>query len=635
MNDLFVFAAHNTVVAFVVAFFVYGLARMWRNPPVAHLLWLVVLLKLVAPPVMRVEWSALRLPDATPARDQLIAGVSRIDRQQAESHARIGDRPTARTTASATSVTERDFAAGIRLFWNRGRPALLWLWLGGAALCALVAAVRVVRFERLLRGTLPASERLQRLTFEIAGKLGVRRVPDLRYVECVEVPFLWCAGRRATIVLPVRLLSQLDDDRLALILAHELAHLRRGDHWVRAVEIIVSTVYWWNPLVWVIRRQIHQAEDLCCDAWVRWAFPGCTKHYAEVLLKTAESLDASQVGARLLPASPFLRSLSLKARIEMILQSRFAPRASVKAMFVVAVMALVVLPVSLESRPKKAWAAAKEGPSAVKAERPKDQAASEFPYEVDFEQGATQFAEGDNISILEVRGTAETFMPGHIYWIRGKYKLASHKRAMLAAYTTAMDAENAISQPFQAQSTYIDEGHGAFTLFLPMSCRGWPHVSFYGDGESFSGNYFGTGDSVLRRWWGSQDTPAASEFPHAVRFEQGATQFSNGDKITIVEVHGTADTFTPGNTYRIKGTYTLASRARARLAAYITASDAENGKGNSLKGQTTLVNQGNGSFTLILPMSYRGWPHVSFYPAEGGGGIGGVYFGTGESVLKP
>ena len=105
----------------------------------------------------------------------------------------------------------------------------------------------------------------------------------------------------------MRLLRQLDDQSSALILAHELAHLRRRDHWVRAVELIVSTVYWWNPLVWVIRRQIHQAEDLCCDAWVRWAFPDCTKRYAEVVLKTAESLNASQVGARLLPASPFLQ----------------------------------------------------------------------------------------------------------------------------------------------------------------------------------------------------------------------------------------------------------------------------------------------------------------------------------------
>ena len=48
MNTLFVFAAHNTAAALVFAVFVYGVTRAWRNPPVAHVLWLLVLLRLVA-----------------------------------------------------------------------------------------------------------------------------------------------------------------------------------------------------------------------------------------------------------------------------------------------------------------------------------------------------------------------------------------------------------------------------------------------------------------------------------------------------------------------------------------------------------------------------------------------------------
>jgi hypothetical protein len=216
---------------------------------------------------------------------------------------------------------------------------------------------------------------------------------------------------------------------------------------------------------------------------------------------------------------------------------------------------------------------------------------------------------------------------------------------MLAAFITAMDAENGTGAYLKVQTTVVDRGSGAFTLFLPMSCRGWPHVSFYpaGGGGDFGGNYFGTGDSVLKRWWGSEptvrkatvtpDARATSEFPHAVRFEQGATRFVDGDKITITEVRGTADRFTPGQTYRIKGTYTLASHDRAMLAAYVTAMDPENGRSTSLKSQKTVVDRGSGTFTLTLPMSCRGWPHVSFYPADGGGDFGGNYFGTGDSVL--
>ena len=664
MNSLFVFAAHNTVVAFVFALVVFGLTRVWRNPPVAHVLWVLVLLKLLAPPVMYIDWFAPWLPGSTDARGQVLADVSPIEDRKVEIQPHFVDRPNAPKTVQTAKATvqEDDVAMTVGLFWNRVWPFLAWLWLGGAALCALVAATRIVRFERLLRNTLPASERLQRRASEIACKLGVRRVPDVRYVECIEVPMLWCAGRRSTIVLPMRFCCQLDDETAALILAHELAHLRRRDHWVRTLELVVATVYWWNPIVWIIRWQIHACEDLCCDAWVRWAFPERTNRYAELLLNTAESLSASQVGARLLPASPFLGSLSLEERILMILESRFAPSVSTRSMFVIALLAILVVPSFIRTTAMEARAESDDdAPPTAAAGKPDNPTTSEFPYTVKFEQGATQFLDGDKITIHEVRGTADTFGLGNIYWIKGTYTLASHEQAMLAAFTTAMDAENGKGPYLKVQATVVKKGTGTFTLYLPMSGRGWPHISFYPakGGGSFGGNYFGTGDSVLKQWWGSKeadikttgvpsgsngkalrsparkaDTRATAEFPHAVPFEQGATQFLNGDKITILEVRGTADSFAPKNIYLIKGSYTLASHDRATIAAYVTAKDAENGTGPTLAVQSTVVDRGDGTFTLQLPMSCRGWPHVSFYPANGGGDFGGNYFGTGDSVLK-
>jgi beta-lactamase regulating signal transducer with metallopeptidase domain len=452
MNDLFVFAGHNTLVALVLALFVYGLTRDRRNPPLSHVLWLLVHLKLVAPPVMCVDWSALRPLETTAARGQIIVDRAPIEEQPAENDLRFVDGPPALATAqaTATSVTEFDPGARVHFLWNRGRLVLLWFWLGGAGLCALVATTRIVRFERLLEDTLPASERLQRLAIEVAGKLGVRRVPCVRYVECVEVPLLWCAGRRPTIVLPL----------------------------------------------------------LCCDAWVRSVFPDCTKRYAEVVLETAESLNARRVGARLLPASPFLQSQSLKATIEMILESRFAPRLSSRSMIVIALFAILVIPSFIRTTKIEARAGSIDGTPAKPTQKSASPTTSELPYAVRFDQGATRFANGDEIIVTEVRGTATTFEAGNIYWIKGNYTLASHDRAMLAAYVTATDAENGTGPSLKIQTTVVEKGTGAFTLYLPMLCRGWPHVSFYPTkgGSDFGGNYFGTGDSVLKRWWGSQET---------------------------------------------------------------------------------------------------------------------------------
>jgi beta-lactamase regulating signal transducer with metallopeptidase domain len=398
MNDLFLLAAENTLVALVLAALVYGLTRIWRNPPVAHLLWLLVLVKLVAPPVFRLDWRALGPSLAGEAENRQALDLARFERHQAQIDFPAGD------WSVDQAPPGHHPPAGVPPFWNRARPILLGLWLGGAALCAVIAALRIVRFERRLRGALPASERLQRLTLEIAGKLGVRRVPGVRCADSVAVPMLWCAGRRPTIVLPLRLLGELDDEQWALILAHELAHLRRRDHWLRGVELVVSIVYWWNPLVRLIRRQLHQAEDLCCDGWVRWIFPDCPRRYAELLLKAAESLGSSPVG-RLLPASPFLGTPSLKARIEMILANRFAPRASAKSILAVALVALLVWPSLLRTTGSEALADSKD----EAAPPPVDTSflAKRFKYRVPFETGRTQTKVGGKIEIREVWGTRE------------------------------------------------------------------------------------------------------------------------------------------------------------------------------------------------------------------------------------
>ena len=66
--------------------------------------------------------------------------------------------------------------------------------------------------------------------------------------------------------------------------------------------------------------------------------------------------------------------------------------------------------------------------------------APEFPFAVPFEVGETKFLNGDEITIVEVRGTVDTFATGNIYWIKGTYTLASHDKAELQASVTVMDS---------------------------------------------------------------------------------------------------------------------------------------------------------------------------------------------------
>ena len=72
-------------------------------------------------------------------------------------------------------------------------------------------------------------------------------IPEILVVDAKVPPMMWAFGRRARMVLPSGLLDTMGHDEQAGLIAHELAHLKRRDHWIRWFEFVVLGVYWWNP----------------------------------------------------------------------------------------------------------------------------------------------------------------------------------------------------------------------------------------------------------------------------------------------------------------------------------------------------------------------------------------------------
>ena len=119
--------------------------------------------------------------------------------------------------------------------------------------------------------------------------------------------------------------------------------------------------------------------------------------------------------------------------------------------------------------------------------------------------------------------------------------------------------------------------------------------------------------------------PARAIATQVVPYELGKTDFQGGDTITVTSVKGDRTRFEPGGTFVVEGTYTLASRDEAALAAYVTNGEVE---GDNKKHLT----KGSGTFSLVFKVTKKGYPHVSFYPVPYGHGCGGVYFGKGDTL---
>jgi len=323
MNGLLMLLATNAVVA--TALLGVGLLadRFVRWPAVRHLVWAAVLLQLLLPPVITIGVS---LPQQPPAVGD--AAVTVID---APASAAGSANAEASLSARATASAPRSLVT-----------ALAAMEITGAALFLGLALTRMRRISQLLRATEPASEALQQRARRLADRLGVRRLPRLRVTDEPIVPML-VALPVPTILLSRPLVEALGGDEADAILCHELAHVRRGDAWLRPVELLATALYWWLPTLWIARRRLRRAEEFACDSLVLSLELTAKRAYAESLLKSIE-LTTPITSSALVTGSADSRYI--KERITMILETsnKPAPRGALWLAAAFALAAMLVGP---------------------------------------------------------------------------------------------------------------------------------------------------------------------------------------------------------------------------------------------------------------------------------------------------
>jgi len=165
---------------------------------------------------------------------------------------------------------------------------LVGLWFVGALLLIARLAFSLLYLERLKGDALPLPvEYRSRLERWAAIGKGAR---DVRLCRSSEVAVPIAVGIfDAMILVPERLLDELPAEDVDRILLHELAHLRRGDDWINALERVAEALLFFNPGVRWMVRQLDVEREVACDDWVlerrSEALP-----YAQCLVKLVEGV---------------------------------------------------------------------------------------------------------------------------------------------------------------------------------------------------------------------------------------------------------------------------------------------------------------------------------------------------------
>ena len=263
-STLLVAVADAAIRGTLVLLAALGATAMMRRSSASarHLVWLAALAALLLLPIARgfvPEWRVLPLP-ATPAAvpAPITFAPESIERSSAE-----GSSPIA---APAESAPIPAVAAAPEPWWRSldWVRAALMLWTAGVALFGMRLAYGVGRIwwiER--RATELTDEEWVRLTDGLARRLRLGRIVRLLREPAATVPMTWGVFR-PVVLLPAES-DEWDAERRRVVLAHELAHVRRWDAATQWIAHVALVVFWFNPLVWVAVRKLREEREHACD----------------------------------------------------------------------------------------------------------------------------------------------------------------------------------------------------------------------------------------------------------------------------------------------------------------------------------------------------------------------------------
>lgn len=204
---------------------------------------------------------------------------------EAELQAPVPEAPEERTTAftggeafsntpSVEAPAPAPAAAAIPAAVPKRKPVSSWadaltaLWIAGMAF----RAARLLFSERSMRravahNTLPTDARTRDIYDACCAELGIAHKLPLQSMAGIYSPAL-TVSLKPMILLPANITDTLSEAQLAYALRHELMHYRRRDHLLALLLLLLTCVYWFNPVVWLMKRELMKDMETACDSAV-------------------------------------------------------------------------------------------------------------------------------------------------------------------------------------------------------------------------------------------------------------------------------------------------------------------------------------------------------------------------------
>jgi beta-lactamase regulating signal transducer with metallopeptidase domain len=195
--------------------------------------------------------------------------------------------PTPSTPEATISDSRSPTTDSLITFTKSHLPQIVLVWLTGVLLLSVRLLFGWLRAHSIARkSATEAAPEWQRSARRLAHALKLRRAVQLLESAAVEVPTV-IGWLRPVVLLPATSLTGLSTEQMEMILAHELAHIRRNDFFVNLMQAVVETLLFYHPAVWWISNRIRVEREHCCDD-VAVSVSGKPLVYARALTRLEE-----------------------------------------------------------------------------------------------------------------------------------------------------------------------------------------------------------------------------------------------------------------------------------------------------------------------------------------------------------
>lgn len=163
------------------------------------------------------------------------------------------------------TINSGDFAVSVKSHFDFFKIFFV-IWLIGAIILTVVMVIGFVAMRQKRKNISMVDCKIKNILYECKNISGIKKNIDIALSD-VKSPVIF-GMLKPIILVPYNCVEKMSDSEIKYIILHELSHYKNKDILMNYLMCLFQILYWFNPLVWIIFKQMKIEREIVCDSSV-------------------------------------------------------------------------------------------------------------------------------------------------------------------------------------------------------------------------------------------------------------------------------------------------------------------------------------------------------------------------------